>query len=71
MAAQWLTILADQHLLPARMFRQDLGLENHLDPLEMGRKALARPRSPRLARAPSLARLSPEGGDSSLDLLED
>ena len=64
-------IFADQHLLSARVFRQVFGLDHHFDPLQMGREALARPWSPRLARAPSLARLRPQGGDPGLDFLED
>lgn len=36
-------ILADQHLLSARVFRQVLGLDHHLNPLEMGRKPTGSP----------------------------
>lgn len=64
-------VFADQHLLLARMFRLDLGFDYHLDPLEMGRKALARPRSPLLARGPVLACLRLQHRDAGLDFLED
>lgn len=53
------------------MFRQVLGLENHLHPLKMGREALARPGRPLFARGPALARLRPQGSDAGLDLFED
>lgn len=64
-------IFPDQHLLFARMFWQVLGFENHLDPLKMGRKALAWPCRPRLARGAAFANLRPQGGNPGLDLLED
>ncbi|AMY72209.1 hypothetical protein AKL17_3p0053 (plasmid) [Frigidibacter mobilis] len=35
--------LPDQHLLLARVLRQVLGLDHHLNPLQMRREALARP----------------------------
>ena len=64
-------VFADQHFLSARVFRQVLGFDHHLDPLEMGRKALARPRSLLLARGPALTCLRPQRRDAGLDLLED
>jgi len=53
------------------MFWQVLGLDHHLDPLEMGREAFAWPGLPFLARSSAFACLRLQCRNTSLDLLED
>ena len=53
------------------MLRQVLGLDHHLDPLQMGRQGFAGPGWPLLIRDPALSDLCLQSCDAGLDFFED
>ena len=64
-------VLADLDLLLALMFRRNLGLDHHLDPLKMRGKSLSRTRCALLlSRAAGFVEAGLNLGDAGLDLLE-
>lgn len=64
------SIFADQNLLQALAFFRDLRLDDFLDTLQVGSKALARTRFPFWPILADLAKLTVNRGKFSLDLLE-